>query len=176
MVCHQVRPGVKRIAWVPHCWWAYPVSSEKDDVQDNVQPWWQKIKPWWPMTAGKDAKRKMPQYAHQIRSGFVRKDIVIMLKSGDIFISGFWLRESNPSNIVLSQLDYSVIRSDTRHRGRVVKSQASVRGIQGSTCETKISLFHPYHQCSCICIWIRMCVYGIAWGVEASLLKCSVCV
>jgi len=36
------------------------------------------------------------------------------------------------------------IRSDTRQRGRVVKSQESVRGIPGSTPEIKISRFHHF--------------------------------
>jgi len=29
---------------------------------------------------------------------------------------------------------------------------------------------------ACMCIWIRMCVYDMAWRVEASLLTFSICV
>jgi len=41
------------------------------------------------------------------------------------------------------------IRSDTRHRGGVVKSQASVRGIPGSTPEIKVCRFHQNLLCPC---------------------------
>ena len=40
--------------------------------------------PWWPTTAGGDAKEKMPQYAHETRTWGVHKDI--MMKSGDIYL------------------------------------------------------------------------------------------
>jgi len=47
-------PRSKRIAWLPHHWWAFPVPSEKDAVRwastarrrttmmTDAQPWWPK--------------------------------------------------------------------------------------------------------------------------------------
>ena len=66
--------------------------------------------------------------------------------SGDFYL-GSRTRDSVDRRLDLNHsASVACIRSDTRHRGRVSKSPASVRGVPGSTPEIKISIFHHIHM------------------------------
>ena len=99
--------------------------------------------------AGGDTKRKMPQYAHWTRSWVVRKHVAIMMKSGDFYFGSRIRDSANKRSTLKNAATVTCIRSDTRHRGGVGMSQASIRGILGSTPDLKISRCYQWMQMSC---------------------------
>jgi len=66
----------------------------------------------------------------------------MLMKSGNFYL-GSRTRDSANRGLALNHsATVACIRSNTRHRGGAVKSQASVRRIPGSTPEIKIYRFH----------------------------------